>query len=83
MRAYASKSEYDANNLLLNIIETDARTMLFVNICLIITLSMTVYYYLSVYIAGIIAIIAAVISMIVYTVKIKRSVRTGSKYNYV
>jgi hypothetical protein len=83
MRAYATKSEYDVNNLLLNIIETDARTMLFMNICLTITLSMTVYYFISVYIAGIIAFIAAVISIIIYNVKVKRSVRTGSKYNYI
>lgn len=82
MQAYASKSEYDVNNLLLTIRETDAKTMLFLNICMTISLTMAIFYYLSIYVAGTVAIIAVIMAIVIYSIRIKKPVRTGSKYSY-
>lgn len=78
----ALKSEFDLNNKILQIRNMEARTVLFLNLSIIISICMSIYYYISYEIAGIIALILIIISVIIFAVQNKGPVRSQARNYY-
>jgi hypothetical protein len=82
MQVSAYKSEFDVNNKVLEIRGMEAKTVLFLNLSLIIMICITIYYYLSSHIAALIAIVAIMIAIIMYAVKMRGPVRSRARNYY-
>jgi hypothetical protein len=82
IKLHASKSESEINNTFLNMKYMESRTILFLHLTLIITICMTVYYYMSSYLAVLIAVIASSIALIIYRFSTVRMVRNRAKQYY-
>ncbi len=82
IKNHASQSESEVNNRILNMKYMEARTILFLHLTLIISLCMTIYYYMSSNLAIIIAIIASTIALIIYSFSTTRLVRNRARQYY-
>lgn len=78
----AHQSEFDINDKLLNIRAMEAKTVLFLNLSIIIILCVTAYYYFSSQLAVVIAIAAIMIAILMYSVKIRGPVRSRARNYY-
>lgn len=82
MQLSAHQSEFNINDKLLGIRAMEARTLLFLNLAVIIMICMTVYYYTASNIAVFIGIIATIIAIVIYSVKLKGPVRSRARNYY-
>lgn len=82
MQLSAHQSEFDVNDKLLSIRSMEAKTVLFLNLSLIIMICMTLYYYLSSQVAAVIAVVCIIIAIVIYSVKLRGPVRSRARNYY-